>query len=82
MHYQGIRSQNPKTKDSRIRERMKIGLEAAYHKINTKIRVKRFRARQRLAEMTKRKKITSREAEEELRKREAEIEAEKMKLKR
>src|SRR5437762_12886682 len=32
-HRQGVRSQHPKTKDSQIRERRKIGLEAAYHKI-------------------------------------------------
>src|SRR5437762_7719164 len=32
-HRQGVRSQHPKTKDNRIRERRKIGLEAAYHKI-------------------------------------------------
>jgi len=32
-HRQGVQSQHPKTKDSQIRERRKIGLEAAYHKI-------------------------------------------------
>ena len=32
-HRQGVRSQHSKTKDSQIRERRKIGLEAAYHKI-------------------------------------------------
>src|SRR5436190_7760206 len=36
-HRQGVQSQHPKTKDSQIRERRKIGLEAAYHKIDEQL---------------------------------------------
>src|SRR5437667_11533713 len=80
-HRQGVRSQHPKTKDSRIRERRKIGLEAAYHKIDTTIRVKRFRARQRLETMKKNNIVTQKEADEQLQEAYTEIEMEKIRLK-
>jgi hypothetical protein len=80
-HRSGVRSQLPKTRESRIRERQLTGLQAAYHKIDTNIRVKRFRLRRRLQELKTKKVLTEKQAEENLRKADIEMEAEKVRLK-
>jgi hypothetical protein len=81
-HRQGVPlSKVPKTKESRIRERRKTGLEAAYHKIDTNMRVKRFRARQRIEVMKMKNLLTREQAEQNVRKECEAIEKEKTRLK-
>lgn len=71
-------SQNPKTKQTRLREHRLTGVEAAWRKIDTNARQKRFRLRQRLQSD---KSLNPKELRTQLSTKYAEIEAERAHLK-
>ena len=73
-HRKGVLSQNPRSRESRIRERSKVGLEAAYSRIDTKFRVKVHRARK---EVMDDRGLTKEQADQELVGEYAELERQK-----